>query len=450
MTGLLAVLAVSFSLQRLDLDLKVNYQAQRIDGTARMTIRNATSEPASVVPLLLHRLMTISNAGGLAVEQRVVIFDHDPKLQVDYATITLPKAVAPGETANITVAWGGPLVGYAETSSPYIKDHIADDFTIIREDAWAFPALGVPWSKVYRARPRADFTFDARVNVPSGEVVAAGGTLVDAKEQDGRTTFHFASDAPAPFLNITVAKYKTLDRDGIRIYYLPASEKGAAIVMDETQKALDWYAKTLGPLRAAPRFTIMEIPDGYGAQANLVAGIMIESFLFRDHDYFAGLYHELGHFWNGGDAEIPSPRWNEGLSTWFQEVLPEVIDQTPSPWLAPRILAKAAKAAGEGGEVTRVPLRDYGKANLTDWSYNIGYLYFRVVEKKIGRPALLAVLRDYFQAHAATPGTLRDFTALLEKRYPETRAIDADWIETTGWTAKVTKASSFDALAASY
>ena len=41
------------------------------------------------------------------------------------------------------VAYGRVSDG-VETGSLYIQDHVSRDFTILREDAYAFPVLGVP------------------------------------------------------------------------------------------------------------------------------------------------------------------------------------------------------------------------------------------------------------------------------------------------------------------
>jgi hypothetical protein len=442
MHAMLAAVAVSFVLQRLELNLIVNYDAQRIDGTALMTVKNASAAPADAVPLLLGRLMRFKE-----LKQEVVTFDDDDTRQFAFASLPLPKPLAPGESTTITVPYGGHIVGYTETGMLYVKDHVSEDFTVIRNDAYSFPTLGVPSLKAMRARPRGDFTFDLRVDVPSAQVVAAGGVLVDKQDHDGRSTYHFASEIPTPFLYITIAKYKVLEQNGVRIYYLPAEESGAAAVMQKTQKSLALYESWLGPLPQRPHLTIQEIPDGYGEQGHPVGGITIDAYVFHEPDSLVTLYHEVGHLWNAPDADVATPRLNEGLSMWFQDIVAEAVDEKPASWLAPRLLTKLAKAAATDGRLARVPLRDYGRENMTDWSYSVGYFYFRALEKKIGRPALLAVLRDFYGDHR--PKTLQELVTLLERKHPETRPINAAWIETTAWTAKVAQAANVEALLAS-
>ena len=76
------------------------------------------------------------------LKQEIVTFDDDDTRQVALATLALPKPLAPGESTTITVPYGGHIVGYTETGSVYIKDHVSNDFTIIRDDAYAFPGTG--------------------------------------------------------------------------------------------------------------------------------------------------------------------------------------------------------------------------------------------------------------------------------------------------------------------
>jgi aminopeptidase N len=452
---LLNATSIPVSLQHLQLDLTVDYAAERIDGVARLTIRNVTDAPVTTVPLLLNRLMTIKRATGddgtaLGLEQEVVLFSDDSTYQVDAANITLRAPLAPGKTTTIALEYGGHLVGYVETGSLYIKDHIDEEFTVIREDAWAFPGVGVPSRRLNRAGPRENFTFDIHVDVPAGLVVAAGGLFAGTQDANGRTTFHYRTEIPAPFVNIAVAKYKMLESAGVRVDYFGADEAGAKTVMDRALKALQLYEGWFGPLPQPPRFSIIEIPDGYGAQASLVAGIILESPVFHDPQYLGAMYHEIGHFWNVPDKDVPSSRWNEGLSTWLQVIVPEVLDQKPDPRFDGRVFDRTQKRIAKDARLTRVPLKDYGKEEMTDNAYGIGYLYLRVIERVIGREQLLGVLHDYFQTHKVNGGTLLAFTTMLELRYPATRRIDADWIETAAWTGKLTNAKSLEEVVAVY
>ena len=428
--ALLFAAAVPYSLQRLELNLVVDYEQERIDGTARLTIRNDSSRPAATVPLLLGRLMRVKSADGFPFDQKINTFEDEPKRQVDAITVRLPKPLAPGATATVSIDYGGYIVPYTETGNLYVHDTVSPDFTIIREDAYSFPTLGTTSGEVNRKIHRGDFTFDAKITVPIGFTVAAGA-LVDSKVVEGKTTFHFGSDVPVPFVNFPIAKFRILDDGPARVYYLPEDAAGAKVVMQKTRAALDLLTQWFGPLHRAATLTLIEIPEGWGSQAALIPGIILTADDFRDPRYEAGLYHEIAHLWNGIENENPPARLNEGQSMWLQWIVSEELDGLP-----PERVAKAEKRAAEKAlaepRLATVPLADYGAHDLTDFSYSVGELYFAALEKAIGRDALFGVLRDYYQSHP-DGATVNDFTTLLEQRFPSGAAIDRDWIETTRW-----------------
>lgn len=280
-----ALLALSmqttpFTLEHLDLDLNVDYQAERIDGVARMTIRNNSTSPAGDVPLLLGRLMTIQNADGLAFEQDVLTFPEETKRQVDAAVVHLREPLAPGASTTVAIRYGGHIVGYTETGSLYIQDRVSEDFTIIRMDAYTFPVLGV-LSRRDRKMSNDTFSYDAKITVPKGLVAAAGG-FVDQQDVDGRTRFHFATSERAPFLAISIAKFHVTDDNGIRIYALPADDAGAKVIAEKTKAAMALLTGWFGPLSHEPKVTIVEIPIMWGSQASLVSGMILNAETFQD------------------------------------------------------------------------------------------------------------------------------------------------------------------------
>ena len=432
----LTIHPVPYTLERLELNLTVDYQQKRIDGGARLTVRNTSDQPVQMVPILLGRLMKVNNANGLAFEQTIATFEDEPMRQVNAVTLHLSKPLAPGKSTTVSLDYGGYIVGYTETGNLYVMDRVAEDFTIIREDAYSFPALGVLSRAVNRKISRSDFTYDAQITVPKGYIVGAGA-LVDTKDVDGKTTFHFASDVPVPFINFPIAKFKTLDEGGVRVYYLPEDEAGAKVVMQKTHASLDLLTKWFGPLHRTANLTIIEIPENWGSQAALIPGIILTADDFKDPRYETGLYHEIAHLWNGIENEKPLARLNEGQSMWLQWIMSEELDGLKPDWI-PKAEKRAADRAMREPRLATISLADYGAAGLTDYSYGVGELYFAALEKAIGRDALFGVLRDYYQSHP-NGATVKDFTTLLEQRFPQTATIDADWIYSTRWRESVAR-----------
>ena len=166
---------VPFIVSGRELDLRVDYGHGSLAGTEALMLRNISDRPTSSVPLLLNRLMTVSRVtdgkgAELRVGQDVVLFEDDSVLQVNAVKVTLARPVPPGDSVRLVVHYGGHLVGYVETGSLYIRDRVDSAFTIIRQDAFAFPALGVPSRRANRAMGfDHPFAFTARVTVPAGQ-----------------------------------------------------------------------------------------------------------------------------------------------------------------------------------------------------------------------------------------------------------------------------------------
>ena len=438
----------------LSLTLTVDYERPSVEGTTALTILNGGGRRETEVPILLNRLMSIRSVTDqdgrvLKWQSRVSIFEDDPFRQVVAARVTLAAPLAPGGTVTLRVQHDGPLVGYTETGSLYIKDRIDLAFTILRSDALAFPVIGVASDRANRLMRQDDFRFDARVTVPAAQVVATGGTLVERTTAGATATYHFAGDR-VPFVNIAIAPYKLTEADGVRVYALPDDAARAEPVVEAARRAIGRLEALYGPLPARPQVTVIEIPEGFGSQASATAGIILDAGAFCDRAALPQLYHELSHFWNPRDLDVPSPRWNEGLATYLQYRLARELDGFAGT-LAAVERARSRVCTGEArSRLERTPFVRFGAEGITDFSYRVGFLMFTGLETLLGPERLDAAVREYVQSRIAKGGTTADLMAVTS-RSSNTRAPDAffrDWMDTSAWVGPVCSAPSFaDALA---
>lgn len=438
----------------LSLTLTVDYERPSIDGTTALTMMNVGGRAEREVPLLLNRLMSIRSVTdqegrALRWESAVTTFDDDAFWQVVAARVTLAAPIAPGQSVTLRVRHDGPLVGYTETGSLYIKDRIDPAFTILRSDALAFPVIGVSSDRANRAMRRDDFRFDARITVPAAQVVAMGGTLVERSATGATATYHFTGEA-VPFVNIAIAPYRLVDDGGVRVYGLPEDAARADAVLEAARRALGRLEAIYGPLPVRPHVTIVEIAEGFGSQASATAGVILDAEAFRDRTELPQLYHELSHFWNPRDLDVPSPRWNEGLATYLQYRLARELDGfsgTPAAIERARSRVCAAEARAR---LERTPFARFGLEGATDFSYRVGFLMFTALEALVGAETLDGALRDYVQGSIARGGTTSDLVAVIS-RSARTARLDAffrDWMETAAWVGPVCSAPTFaDALA---
>ena len=214
---------------RYDLDLGVDFREERVDGTARITIGNSGATSAAEASFLLYRLLSVDavrDGGGapVAFSQNVVPFEDDPKRQANQVRILLAPPLPPRATRVLEIRYGGYLAGYVETGSLYIQDRVDEIFTILREDADAYPTLRPPSHAKIRAAGLPSFDYSARITVPESHVVANGGRLVERTVENGRASYVYRNMRPAWRMDFAIAPYRTLDAPGLRVFALPGTK----------------------------------------------------------------------------------------------------------------------------------------------------------------------------------------------------------------------------------
>ena len=425
---------------RVELVVTLDYDEGSLSGVATYDILNVSASSADEVPFNLNRLMTVSeirDAGGLPVAftQDVTQFTDSPRRQVNHILVPLSVPLAPGEQTRLSVEFAGHLVGYTETGSLYIRDRIHEDFSILRADAYAFPVVGHATSRVNRAAPRISFDFEIRITVPERFTVASGGGFVGRSEGHGMATYVYQSAAPAPFLNIPIAEYRLVEKEGVRVYYFPEDSVGAAVLLDRADRGLSLLTEWFGPMGRDLELAVMEIPDGWGSQASLTGGIIQTASAFRELGQMRQLYHELTHIWNAPDTDLPSARWNEGLASFLERRMAWHLDgwngiDSYAQQVADRLVA----AIDARPEIASIPFQDYGSAGLTDLSYRTGFLTFYLLHSLLGDAEFDAAVGGYYQERRETGGTFED---LVDSFKGET-SLDLvpffeKWVYTTQW-----------------
>lgn len=440
-------------LTHLELTVQLDYDAERLAGTAIMTLYNPSDAPSRSIPLVLNRLLRVTAArdeagAPLAVRQQVTAFEDVDKWQVTAAEMMLAQPLQPGHSVRVHVDYGGYLVGYAEVGMAYLQDRISREFTILREEAYAFPVVGVPSFRVNNASPRTPFTFEVSVTVPADLVVATGGEEIRRTADGSQVTWTYRSRGPAPFLLVTVAPYLLAADGGIRIFHFPSDTATAGALLRALRNAAGRLAGIFGPLDQELALSVMEIPDGWGSQASLASGIIQEAGAFRDSARRGELYHELSHVWNATDQDQPSPRWNEGLAMFLQDRLARELDGWAGDTAAwQRIADRLRRDCGAEQPCGRVPLRGYGGAELTGHAYAVGRLMFAALYHALGEATFDRALRRHFQSTKLRGTTTDDLVAafIAVGGSPARRIFD-DWLESTAWHAQLLASPSVRSL----
>lgn len=437
-------------------ELTIDHATQRLSGSVTYELENWTTKPASRVSFLVNRLMEVSavhdGAGTtLRYVQDVVRIRDVPMRQVTQVRVTLSRPIPGGGQTTVRFDYAGNLVGYTEVGWLYVRDGIDTAFTIIREDALAFPVIGGLSDEANRKRPRREFTYNAAVRVPTRYLVATGGAMTRSPHDDGTVTWRYVSEGPSPFMNVSIAPYDTIVEGGVHLFHFHADSAGARRTITNTQAAMRLLTQWFGAQHRTLNLTIAEIPDGWGSQASLVGGIIQTASTFRDPARSGELYHELSHLWNARDTDSPSPRWNEGLASFLQDRLRERIDGWDRRHEAEsRTLAWTQQRVTGDSLLRAVPMLDFGRRDMTNYSYTVGKLMFATLYDLVGEEQFDRIVGGYYQQFSQG-GSTRDFIAFAKQS--TSRNLDAffaDWMLTSRWVVLVAAASSIGDLATHY
>lgn len=446
----------AFRARNVELDLAIDFRDQQLSGSVTYDLENWTKRPASEISFILNRLMEVSAVSDgarapLRFKQDVVRFRDTPMRQVDQIQVQLARPVPAGARMTIRLDYAGNLAGYTEVGWLYVKDRIDSAFTILREDALAFPGIAGIVDSANRQRPTVDFTYRASIRVPSNLVVATAGRQSRVINADGTTTWTYISDGASPFVNIAIAPFDTVSQNGVRIFHFTGDSLGARRLMRNTQRALALLTDWFGPLHTAPSLSITEIPDGWGSQASLVGGIIQTAAAFRDSTRMGELYHELSHLWNAPDLENPSPRWNEGLAMFVEDLLRERVDSWQKRAESENNdIARVRRIIAGDSSLSRVPMIDYGRINNTGRSYSVGELMFATLFDLVGEAEFNKIIGGYYQRFGSG-GRTRDFISFAKQTSSrDLNAFFDDWLLSTHWTDLVANSSSISELAAHY
>ncbi len=441
---------------RYELDLGVDFKEERISGSAVITLENAGASPAGEASFLLYRLMTVTavrGAEGKAIpfRQSVVAFEDQPKRQTNHVLVRLAPPLQPGKSATVRIEYGGYLAGYVETGSLYIQDRVDEAFTIIREDADAYPTVRVPSFASNRAAGLPEFDYLARISVPESHVVANGGALVERTAGGGRATYVYRSVKPAWRMDFAIARFGTLEAPGLRVFHLPEDRAGAERVLEAAGASMALYKKWFGPLHDAPAFTIIEIPDGWGSQAD-VTSILQAAAAFRDPARVHEVYHEISHLWNVASLDRPDCRWNEGLASFLERLTEERLDGTPSlDGRAERMSRLLLERAGDEPRLKSVPMIDYGKEGMTNFSYSAGMLMFYTLHRLVGQESFNAIVGGFYQKYRATgAGTAQFVSHASAAAGRDLAAFFDDWLYSARWYGILASGSKVQDLAERY
>jgi len=441
------------------LKLSFDFTKQTMQASCAMTIINQSDAIVKQVPVLLYRLLnveSVSNQEGkpLPFIQTVTQFEGFPKLQVNW--IVIDEEFLPNETKTIHIEYSGFLLGYSETGMQYVTDRISPKFTLIRNDAYSYPVLGIPDVSSMRMNAFAHFfEYEIDVTVPDTLVVANGGNLISMTQQNDLANYQYRSKIPNWRIDIAIGPYKKMSGGRLDVFYL-ADSMAATSIVNHGIRAMELYNKWWGELHNENTITVIETERGSGGQADETA-ILLPQEGFGVGDDFTYLYHELSHLWNAKISEEKGfePRWYEGLATFCEYLVPEKLSSEHEGLLkkgANNMLRRLRNDIRRTPALLDVPMADFGTRSMTRHSYTQPMVMFALLYYWLGEETFNTLLGGFYQDYHATGASTRDFTnyCIDISGVEKLKEFFDDWFYTTNYTKLILDGLDVDAIVKHY
>jgi aminopeptidase N len=301
----------------------------------------------------------------------------------------------------------------------YVRDHIGEDYTLLRPDALAYPMLAAPSSPSLSAAYDTGFTYDLEVTVPSGTTVACGGLPGGVSTSNGMETFRFTSRIPTWRIDIAAAKFKVLKNDpgNLVVYALLEDEAGGVSLLKEMHRVMEFYTLRFGPSNKATSYTVIEIPGGWGSQASDFY-ILQAAAAFKDPKSAHELYHEIGHSWNAKTkSEVKRTRWfDEAFAAYFEALaLREFAGQKEFDDQMAMYREHFRDAVKKNSRNATTPIAEYGKEELGGNSYTKGAWSLFVLNQIVGDEKFSQTIRAFLAEFSDRPAGFAEFQSVAER-----------------------------------
>ena len=137
----------------------------------------------------------------------------------------------------MTVEYRGSIEGYSEVFS-YVKDAVGE-YTVIRPDAFSYSVLAPSTMEFKDLVPlvaKQSFNYSLKARVPPGYTAASVGKRVTRHREDGWETYVFESKLPSWRIDLTVSKFKVLERGDFIVYSLEEDYRYVKEVLEGVEK----------------------------------------------------------------------------------------------------------------------------------------------------------------------------------------------------------------------
>lgn len=400
-----------------DLDVSFDFESSKLFVDCAITLHYSGKNALGSVPLYLFRTLAVTSSSdtqghALVFTQRVASLPDWPERQINLVDVVPNKPLSPGETTIFRLRYEGYLLGYAELGMLYLRDHVDKEFTILRSDCDVYPQLrGESWPAMIQAVIRQHFDYRMSITVPAALTVANGGELVEKRVEKDNATFVYRNIKPAWRIDVAVSDFLVLEDGSSKVFAFRKHEAGGRKVLESLKSTLALYSGFFGPLRDFRGFSVIEIPDGWGSQAD-VTSIIQSAAAFENPEEMSQLFHEVAHQWNVASLDSASCRVeSEGFATFMQYLTEEkLMGKTDAVSTGVEKLSEKVRRSFEREpRGASVPMIRLGEEKLTNLAYTKGGVFFAVMHELVGQDAFSQIIRRHYERFVSTGATTDQF-----------------------------------------
>lgn len=367
-------------------------------GAYQVSFRNISDGPLSSLTLLLNPSLSFVKATGpknipLSISSDVTAVAGYELLELNRATVRLPKPLGAGKRTEIVVHYKGYLTNMTYMAVERVKETLDPAFTMIRANSFGYPVFAEPKrSSIDTAFTHKPFQQVVFIDYPGNNNVA-GSLGVTTKSLTGNTnTVQMKSALPTGLFATAIAPYSQLEAGPVSVSYLEGGGASAQNFQSLVAVEIKQLHHLLGNPSAGAELRFVEVPAGYGSSETKGA-------FFRERSFFdaailqtdtKGAIFDLWKF-NGGGAP---GHWSNGLDAFVQAAItgPEdIAELQQSSFVASHQLFNANKQIG------KTSLADYVIEGFSAQSDAVSTLAYGALYALLGRDAFFKLVKNLRQ-----------------------------------------------------
>jgi aminopeptidase N len=244
-----------------------------------------------------------------------------------------------------------------------------------------------------------------------------------------------------------------IEKNRNKVFCFSADSARAETMLEVLVKTTETYSDWFGDMKDYKGYTIIEVPEGYGSQADVTSFCLTADY-FKNPKENTGIYHELSHIWDVKPLEAEPCRFeSEGRAQFLQFLLSQRFDDKSDAIsnAVQRYLDNIRKDFTENEGYQSIAVKDYGIADITEYSYTLGMVIFAMFYDLAGEENFNKAIRSYFSAFYQKGATLEDFLNCCKKYAPfNAEKFFNDWIYSTNAVKLIVEGTSYEDLKSLY